>query len=311
MADPDPNLNLIDTILTSVELKASIFHLGQYCGAWKASTHGLARAGFHVCLSGECWVHLTESGVSHALQEGDAILFLSDVPHLVSPFESPLDSESAPTCTMQPFDPSVEGSTGLACGFFEFNAPLGPLLTSGLREYLVIRQKGPTLSEALPIIQLIVREARNGGDESSPLIAKLVDLLMFYAFRHHLRHEALTSGLWHLASQPQFRRLFDEILENPGRDWRVTTMASVVHMSRAVFIRRFTETTGESPGQFLTQIRMRLASQRIAAGEPISRLAFDMGYQSEAAFSRAFKKITGVQPGVIKRNFNRRHALAA
>ena len=68
---------LIHWLLGSIDLQTTLFHLGQYCGSWKASTTGLARAGFHVILNGDCWLHLPETGEQHALQAGDALQALA------------------------------------------------------------------------------------------------------------------------------------------------------------------------------------------------------------------------------------------
>ena len=63
---------LIQWLLGSLDLQTTLFHLGQYCGSWQASTAGMAQGGFHVILNGDCWLHLSGTGQKHRLQTGDA-----------------------------------------------------------------------------------------------------------------------------------------------------------------------------------------------------------------------------------------------
>ncbi len=80
---------LIHWLLGSLELDTTLFHLGQYCGSWKASISGLARSGFHLVLHGQCWLHLPQEAAPRPLQAGDAVFFLRDVPHTLSPLADP------------------------------------------------------------------------------------------------------------------------------------------------------------------------------------------------------------------------------
>lgn len=88
-------------------------------------------------------------------------------------------------------------------------------------------------------------------------------------------------------------------------------MADLSHMSRATFFKRFTQIAGTSPSHFLTQIRMKRATQLIEEGVSLARAAEQVGYQSDAAFSRAFKKVTGTLPGALRRSAAMSQKLAA
>lgn len=293
---------LIHWLLGSLDLETTLFHLGQYCGSWKASTTGLARSGFHIVLNGSCWLHLPDEGRSHPLQAGDAVIFLRDAVHFLSPESDPIAAAQAPRSTMQPFEPSVPGSVALACGFFNFRSGLNSLVLGSFPDYVVISKEGEHLAEARPLFDLILAEAQTAGDQPSPLINRLVDLLFFYVIRHLCQRGEITAGLWAMLAQPEFAPLLEAIIAEPGRGWTIEAMAGVAHMSRATFHKRFALVCGASPSHFLQQIRMRLATQLIEQGMSLSRAAETVGYQSDAAFSRAFKKSTGVLPGVLRRS---------
>lgn len=300
---PQSQDRLIHWLLDSLELKTTLFHLGRYCGSWKASTSGLADAGFHVVLGGDCWLHLPERKESLPLRRGDAVFFLRDVPHLLSPHADPDEAAKAPRCPMQPFSEDVDdgGGTALACGFFAFRTPLRERFIGSFPDYVVIARDDDSLRESRPIFDLILAEARRATTEPSPLIARLVDLLFFYVIRHLCRRQEVASGLWSVLSRPEFAPLLAAILDDPASDWTIERMADVSHMSRANFHKRFSQAAGTSPGHFLANVRMTLAGRLISRGMSLSRAAEKVGYQSDAAFSRAFKKVTGRLPGSVRR----------
>ena len=78
-------------------------------------------------------------------------------------------------------------------------------------------------------------------------------------------------------------------------------MARLAHMSRASFCRHFADTCGQPPAQFLLQVRMKIAARRLQRGESVLRAAEHVGYNSQAAFTRAFKRVVGEQPGAFQR----------
>jgi len=302
---------LIHWLLGSLELDTTLFHLGQYCGSWKASITGLARAGFHLVLNGRCWLHLPEAGRSIPLQAGDTVFFLRDVPHTLSPLADPALASQAPRAAMAPLDFAVGESVALACGFFEFRSQLNHLFLGSFPDYVVIPADGDALGETRPLFDLVLREALLAGAEPSPLIARLVDLLFFYVIRHLCQRQEVSAGLWAILGRPEFAPLLQAIIDAPEREWTVEAMADLAHMSRATFFKRFQHVCGASPSHFLLQIRMKLASQMIQEGMSLSRAAEKVGYQSDAAFSRAFKKATGTLPGAYRRACQPAEAKAA
>jgi len=186
-----------------------------------------------VVLAGDCWLHLPEAGISLPLQAGDAVFFLRDLPHLLSPHSDPEQAAQAPRCPMQPFSEDAEG-TALACGFFAFRIPLHERLLGSFPDYVVIAQDDDDLEESRPIFQLILAEARRAGSEPSPLIARLVDLLFFYVIRHLCQRRKIASGLWAVLARPEFAPLLEAILKDPARDWTIDRMADLSHMSRPI-----------------------------------------------------------------------------
>lgn len=303
--------HLIHTLLGHLEIETTLFHLGQYCGSWKASTTGLARAGFHLVLNGDCWLHLPADAQHHRLQTGDAVFFLRDVAHFLSPHADITQAAAAPRCPMAALDFTAPESTALACGFFTFRAPMTQLFLGALPPYVVIERDAPQLAELTPLFKLILNEAQTAGKQASPLINRLVDVLFFYVLRHLVQRGEVPAGPWAVLAQPEFSPLIEAIIASPERPWTLEEMADLCHMSRATFCKRFSQTAGTSPANFVGQIRMKLATQMMRHGLSLSRIAERVGYQSDAAFSRAFKKLTGQLPGVLRRNALASQRLAA
>ncbi|CAG4906572.1 AraC family transcriptional regulator [Paraburkholderia saeva] len=304
---------LAEWLLSSLELKSTVFHVGQYCGTWQASTAGHQRASFHVVLHGECWLHLPASAERDAhslrLSTGDAVFLLRDMPHCLSPNPYPPASveESGRIGTMSPLVSSdgaptvLKGGVGIACGFFEFSSALDDMLLSLLPDHIVARRDNPSLDGARAIFELIRVEALRAGQVPSPLIARLTDLLFVYALRALRADDEIDPCFWSLMRRAEFAPLVTAIIESPGERWTTDTMATFVHMSRARFCKHFVEISGQPPAQFVTLIRMKLAAAMLKNGARTPDAAERVGYQSESAFSQAFKRVTGVQPGAWRR----------
>lgn len=290
-------------LLGSIELDTAVFHVGQYCGCWRASSAGRALGSFHLALRGDCFLHLP-GAEPIALKPRDGVFLLRDIEHFLSPRRDP--AAVATPRPMQALDPAAADATGLACGFFQFRGPLSALIVDAFPDYLIIRGDQPELSAAVTLFDLILAEAGGDPERPSPLIARLVELLFFYLIRHVARRGQAGAGLLALARRGPFTPLLGSLLDAPAEDWSIDNMARLAHMSRASFCKHFAAASGYPPAQFLMLLRMKIAAQRLHAGESVERAAEHVGYRSNAAFSRAFKRVIGEQPGAYRRDCRQR-----
>jgi AraC family transcriptional activator of mtrCDE len=300
-ATPD---KLAQWLLGSIELDAAALHVGRYCGPWRVSTAGRAMASFHLVLQGACYLHI-DGQPALRLHARDGVFLMNDVAHFLSSSPDPAAPVARQPMLPLAGDDAADGidGAGLACGFFRFSGALGPLVIGSFPEYLVCRSGDAALGHSAALFDMIQAESVNGGDPErpSPLIVRLVELLFFYLIRHASQREALTAGLLALAQRGEFMALLERMLGAPGDDWSIARMADAAHMSRAAFCKHFTGAGGVTPAQFLLRLRMRLATQRLNAGDSVEQAAAHVGYQSNAAFTRAFKRIVGEQPGAYRR----------
>lgn len=294
---------IIHWLLSSLDPKSSLFHVGQYCGDWRASTSGYARASFHVVLHGACWLHFEDGRACVPIAAGDAVFLLRDVGHWLSPepHQPNAGARIERRGAMQPLDASVPDSVGLACGFLEFHGVSSRWIVALFPDHLIVRHGEPAHIGVRALFDLLHHEAKLSGGAPSPLIDRLVELLLFYAMRDTARHDAVASALAALTQRSEFAALIAAIIDAPNRAWTTDTMAAFLNMSRAAFCKHFAELCGQPPAQFVTLIRMKIAGDLLSQGWPIPRAAEYVGYQSESAFAHAFKRTTGLQPGAWRR----------
>lgn len=298
-AASDRHDQLVHWLVNGLEIEASLFHVGQYCGDWRGSTAGRECASFHLILRGHAYLHM-EGRPPVRLEANEGVFLLKDIPHFLSPDAIPASPPT--TCAMLPMQPVQTDGMGLACGFFQLKGMVGELLRDSFPDHLLLRADSPASQAIAPLFRLILSEAERNVDMSSPLIERLTEVLFFYVVREIARQPDVAAGLWAVASRPGFSPLLKHLLDEPAKAWSLDEMAQLANMSRASFCRHFTSTSGQSPAQFLLQLRMKIAAQRLRKGETVTRAAEQVGYQSPAAFTRAFKKVIGEHPGTYQRS---------
>ncbi len=144
------------------------------------------------------------------------------------------------------------------------------------------------------------KELRPGGET---VITRLADILVIQAIRFWIDEDPAAQTGWLGALKD--KRIGYAILlmqRSPEQAWTVESLAEAVNMSRSAFAARFKDLVSESPLQYLTRWRMNIALTRLKDEKiPMGQLAEELGYQSEAAFSRAFKRSIGMSPGEARR----------
>lgn len=287
-------------LLGSLQLDTAVLHAGQYCGRWRASTAGRELGSFHLVLDGHCYLHL-DGAAPVALGPRDGVFLLRDLPHFLSPYIDPLQAAGAQA--MRPLHTASDSpATALACGFFQFQGAASKLIVDSFPPYLLIRGGAPAFAAAAALFELIQQEAGGDPEQPSPLMARLVELLFFYLIRHVAQGEQVAGGLLSLLHRAEFAPLLERMLDAPAADWSIENMAKAACMSRASFCKHFASASGHSPAQFLLLLRMKIAARRLHDGASVERVAELVGYRSHAAFTRAFKRATGEQPGAYRRD---------
>lgn len=156
------------------------------------------------------------------------------------------------------------------------------------------------LQSTLRFLAAEARELRAGGET---VITRLADILVIQAIRSWIATDSQARTGWlHALRDKQIGRAIALIHRDPARDWTVASLASAVGMSRSAFAARFTDLVGEPAMQYVLRWKMHAALKWLKESDAtISQLATKLGYESEAAFSRAFKRLMGISPGAARK----------
>jgi len=266
---------------------------------------------YHVIARGTCWGHAVgQEPVS--LREGDLIVFPQGDAHVLS---SAPGMRAAPDMSIYarpspqlPLVYELGGGgperTRVVCGFLGCDdRPYNPLLAA-LPTVIHLSASGPRATTGWlgTLLNIAVTEsgsARAGGEN---ILARLSELMFVEAIRRYLETLPPAQTGW-LAGlrDPVVGQALAALHGEPSESWTVERLARVAGLSRSVLAERFTEMVGQPPMQYLALWRMQLASRLLLEGGQVAAVADAVGYDSEAAFSRAFKKLVGEPPAAWRR----------
>ena len=259
--------------------------------------------GFHYVVSGNLLAQ-TEGGPWVELRQGDIILLPRNGSHTLA---SAKDLKPAPATNVVIPPPGAgirevrHGGDGeethIVCGYLGSDGadtPLASALPPMLTLNIADTPGGAWINQsfAFAASQLANHEAG-----AASIIARLSELMFVEAVRRYIDRLPPEETGW-LAGlrDPAVGRALALMHAQPSRSWTADELAAEARMSRSAFAERFAALIGQPPMRYLTNWRMQIAARRLREGDPISRIAFDVGYESEAAFSRAFRREKGLPP---------------
>ena len=266
---------------------------------------------FHVVTSGRIWLE-TEDEEQGWIQFGDLALVPHGEGHVLrsepgAPAPGILDLERELVSERYEILRHGEGGapTSLVCGALRFADPAAGNLIEILPATIRIAGSSSPRPEWMQsMLRLIASEACELRPGSEAVITRLGDILVIQAIRAWMESDPAAQKGWLGALQdPQIGRAISNIHRDPARKWTVASLAHELAMSRSAFAARFTELVGEPVMSYVARWRMQVAVAALQEeGATVGQLADRLGYRSEAAFSRAFKRIIGVSPGAIRRS---------
>lgn len=270
---------------------------------------------YHLIARGSGWGHAVGQEPIR-LREGDLIVFpqgdahvLSSAPGLrdrvdLSKFVRPAAS------TPLPIVYEIGGGGGdrarIVCCFLGCDErPYNPLLTALPATIHLAAPDASTRSESGwlgGLLNIAAKESGKAGPGGQNVLERLSELMFVEAIRRYIETLPPNQTGW-LAGlrDPVIGEALGALHGGPGESWTVERLARQVGVSRSVLAERFTEMVGQPPMQYLALWRMQLASRLLAEGGRVAAVAASAGYESEAAFSRAFKKVMGQAPAAWRR----------
>ncbi|MEM5369764.1 AraC family transcriptional regulator [Paraburkholderia azotifigens] len=266
---------------------------------------------FHVVTSGECLLEV-EGAERCTLRAGDLALVPHGAGHrLMSAPDVPagklFDLPREAVSNRYEILRHGEGGTPatMICALVRFDHPAAQRLIGLLPKLIrVDTWRSPEMEWIQSTLRFIVAEAQqlNAGGET--VITRLADILVIQAIRAWIAHAPAAQTGWLGALRDgQIGRAIAMIHRDPSNTWTVAALADRVGMSRSAFSARFTQLVGESAMRYAVRWKMQSALTLLQETDAsLTELATRLGYDSDAAFSRAFKRIVGVSPGAARRN---------
>lgn len=306
-------VDVLTDVLAAARVGGAVFARSEARAPWGLHFAGSRRAGFHIVSRGTCWLRLDPSGARPGgapvrLRAGDVVFLAQGTGHVLS------DEPATPAVEFATLARSDEdggpaagvrtGGTGptaeIVCGAYAFDADGPHPFLKSLPELIHLPAEslssGGTLEATVRLLCGEV-EARDPGAQA--VVDRLVDVLLIYVLREWLRRqEGSCPGWFGGLRDPQVGGALSLIHGSPGRRWTIASLGAAVGLSRAAFARRFGALVGEPPMSYLARWRMTLAARALREREdPLSAIAPQVGYDSEFAFAKAFKRLHGEAPG--------------
>lgn len=265
---------------------------------------------YHLIARGACWGH----AIGHEparLNEGDLIVFPQGDPHVLSsapglratPDLAMFARRSSPLPLTYELGGGGERARIVCCFLGLDERPFNPLLTALPAVIHLSTADHRETSEWLPtLLNIAARESGSARPGTENILSRVSELMFVETIRCFIESLPPSQSGW-LAGlrDPVVGQALASLHADPTRVWTVEQLARAAGISRSVLAERFTELVGQPPMQYLAMWRMQLASRLLLEGGGVAEVAGAVGYESEAAFSRAFKKLVGRSPGTWRR----------
>ncbi len=260
-------------------------------------------AGFHIVLSGTCWL-LPADAEPLRLATGDIVLLPREPGHAIA------DDPGSPLTEVRIGDRNLDGEPGggavteLVCGAYVLDRSRPHPLLAGLPDIIHLPAhlgRHPRLEAAVGLLGAELAEPRAGTGAS---VSALLDLLLLYMLRGWFYDQsAASSAGWPAAlADPAVSAALHAMHTEPEAPWTVHALGERAGLSRSVFAQRFTALVGRPPLGYLTWWRMTVAAKLMRETDaPLLAVARRCGYSSEFAFAKAFKREFGATPGAFRR----------
>ncbi len=312
------DVDVLSEVLRAVRLRGAIYYNVQASTPWVAEAPAARELApyvmpgsehvieYHLVMNGSCWGGLIGEPAVF-VEAGDIIIFPQGDPHVLASaagMRGPKDGGFHQRASARRLPVRVDyGGTGrdpvqLVCGFFACDArPFNPLLAT-LPRMLYLKKRTSGYSDMLEqFMSCALAESRLPRAGGEVVLARLSELMFVEVVREYVASRQGAERGWLSGLRDEVvGRALAALHGKPAHPWTLDELAHTIGASRSVVASRFVDFVGLPPMQYLTQWRMQLAGNLLAEATTLAAVAEAVGYGSEAAFSRAFKKVVGVAP---------------
>lgn len=308
-------MDLLSDILSRLQVEGTLYFRTSFTSPWSIrvpSFQNVAR--FHFAHKGSCFVRVENSSDAVLLEQGDLIIIPRGAWHTL--FCDPETEGQA----LQ-LDKVVEESgftgrgalvygdlgsnleTQLVCGHFAFDDQASHPLLESLPDHIHIKNYGEVAGSWMEsTLKLIGTEAGRDGMGGDFIAVRMSEIILAQALRTYFASEGADKPVFAAFRDPNIARALSAIHSDPSKPLTLEMLSQIARMSRTSFVAKFTACMAMTPLKYVTFWRMQIAKQQLAQSDnPILDVAENVGYQSEAAFGRVFKKHHGVAPATYRR----------
>jgi AraC-like DNA-binding protein len=298
-------MEILKDVLKTLRLSSKVFLHAKFCEQWVIDIEPLnLQVSFHVIAHGDCWLHTPSISTPTELHAGDLVICLRNTPHFVT-HSAELPPDNLPRNTpagKEALEKALGEPTALICGQCEFLQYYWNPILEAMPNIMVFPTADSAGSNLGSVINLMINEVESAGENSNAVIDRLSDILFI---------EAIRAYMLAVMKDPRLSKTLTSFHKQPAKNWTVQTMSEEAGMSRSAFADKFKQMLGMSPMEYVMSWRMQQAYNTLTSGnESVMQIAEDCGYQSEAAFRKAFKKQFGIGPGTARRQAKEQHVSA-
>ncbi len=300
-------MDLLNDILSTLNLKGMLYFRTEFSGKWAVTVPTLAAAArFHLVVKGCCHVRIGEDQCQ-VLSPGDIILIPKGRSHIISdapqkaapPLEKIISQSGYKDDGLLVYGCKSAGlQTQMVCGHFSFRPGADHPILRHLPDFITMtaagRKKLPLLDESL---RLIAERAFTESLGSTAAVTRLSEIVFMEILQSVMSTGDKHTFMLEALRDARIAKSLQLIHRNPNKPWTVDSLASEVAMSRSRFSERFKNLVGETPMTYLSEWRLQKSLELLGdTQKPIQQVANETGYQSPAAFARAFQGKFGVSP---------------
>jgi AraC-like DNA-binding protein len=297
-----PSMDVLADVVTAMRSGPATSGRTDVRGPWGLRFTESAGATFHLVLQGSSWLLPSDGGAPIAMGPGDAVLLPRGLEHALA---------DHPDSPLVDFDPAIEqpamgdgARSLLLCGTYRLDRQRPHPVLSDLPDVVHVPADPGRHRTLHATIGVLGEELDANRPGAAAVVPPLVDALLVLILRAWLEDRSCpTESGWSRAlTDTAVARSLELIHAEPGATWTVADLAADVGLSRAAFARRFTEAVGEPPLTYLSRWRMTTAARLLRDHDrPLAKVAKEIGYTSEFAFAKAFKRDFGIAPGAYRK----------
>ena len=300
-------MDALSDILRNIHLEGSVYFNSCFCSPWGLDISETNRASFHIIERGQCWLQMDNLAEPVPLVGGDILILPHSSRHQISdqPDTTCLPGKETVESIVAGNNPFIgdQDTFHIVCGYFEFEKDTQRPFIDALPDIIHLNQQHRHQFSWLDTaLKLIVSEASMNQPGKGVLIDRITEVLFIQVIRAYIQLNNQSDNFLAALQDKHISKALTALHQAPEKNWTLESLASEAGMSRSIFANRFHHLVGMTPMKYLLNCRMQLAKQQIErSSDSLFNIAEQVGYTSDSAFKKAFKRFFDKTPASFRR----------